>query len=265
MKSVFATSGAAHGRGNDLVAARPSAYLLLTMVIAGAWLIAAGAQATGYAALLHHHALVEDGPPLWVAAALFLLGWQVMIAAMMLPASLPSVGAFNASVARLARRRRALGAFLGAFVILWTIFGLLAFLGDVVLHLAVHEVPWLGARPWLIEGGVMALAGAYQLIPLKRRSLAACRHPASVLPIEPGHSGSFRLGLNHGLACLVSSWALMLLMFAEGFANLWWMAALAAVMVYETTGRHGQRAASAVGLLLLVLALVTFATGWGAM
>jgi len=46
----------------------------------------------------------------------------------------------------------------------------------------------------------------------------------------------------------------MLLMFAEGFANLWWMVALTAVMVYEATGRFGQRAAVVVGLALLVAA-----------
>jgi predicted metal-binding membrane protein len=53
----------------------------------------------------------------------------------------------------------------------------------------------------------------------------------------------------------------MLLMFAEGFANLWWMAALTGVMVYEAAGRHGQRAASAVGVVLLALSLGTIVAG----
>ena len=61
--------------------------------------------------------------------------------------------------------------------------------------------------------------------------------------------------LDHGLACLGSSWALMLLMFAEGFANLWWMAALTALMVYEANGRHGLRAARFAGAVLLVAGL----------
>ena len=34
----------------------------------------------------------------------------------------------------------------------------------------------------------------------------------------------------------------MLLMFAEGFANPVWMAALTALMVYEVGGRHANRA-----------------------
>ena len=53
----------------------------------------------------------------------------------------------------------------------------------------------------------------------------------------------------------------MLLMFAEGFANLWWMVALTAVMVYEATGRFGQRAAVAVGVGLLVLSAGILITG----
>ena len=56
----------------------------------------------------------------------------------------------------------------------------------------------------------------------------------------------------------------MLLMFAEGFANLWWMVALAALMVYEATGRHGQRAASAAGVLLVGHAAAIVVVGLGA-
>lgn len=225
------------------------------MAIAGAWLIAVVAQSTGNAALLHHHALIEGGPPIWIAVPLFLVTWQVMIAAMMLPASLPSIGLFNAGVALMARPRRALAAFLGSCALVWTAFGLLAFTGDVLLHHVVDATPWLATRPWVIEASIVALAGAYQLSPLNRRSLAACRHPAEpTLTTTLPRRGSFQLGLDHGLACLGSSWALMLLMFAEGFANLWWMVGLTAVMVYETTGRHGQRAAAGAGLLLLLVA-----------
>jgi cytochrome b561 len=39
------------------------------------------------------------------------------------------------------------------------------------------------------------------------------------------------------------------------------MIALTLVMVYETTGRHGQRAASAAGIALVLLALVVAISG----
>ncbi len=252
-----AAEGLVAGRGNRALP------IVVAAIIGGAWLTAGLAQLTGNAGLLHHHALIEDGPPLWVALIVFLVSWQVMIAAMMLPASLPAIVGFARASARLSRPRLALVTFLGAFAVAWTVFGLAAFIGDVVLHTVVDRTPFLAARPWLIEASVLVLAGLYQFMPLKRRGLAACRHPAIGLaggpPTEPGAA---RLGVGHALDCVASSWALMLLMFAAGFANLGWMAVLAALMVYETMGRHGQRAATAAGASLVALAALVVMTGW---
>jgi predicted metal-binding membrane protein len=228
---------------------------LVLIAIAAAWLVAVISQSTGEAALLHHHALIEGGPPLWIAVLLFLLSWQVMIAAMMLPASLPTIRVVESSIGRGA-------SFLLAFAAVWSVFGLFAFAGDFVLHHVVDATPWLAARPWLIEGGVLGMAGAYQLSPLKRRYLAACRHPTALVATPgPQGRGALDLGIAHGVDCLGSSWALMLLMFAEGFANLWWMVALTVVMLYETTRRHGHVAASVVGLILLGLSAATLVIG----
>jgi len=254
-------------KSHAMAAAAPSSVSpVVPTAIVGAWLITVVAQGTGNAALLHHHALIEGGPPVWVAVPLFLVAWQVMIAAMMLPASLPTIRVVEAAMGKLAQPLRAEATFLGAFALIWTVFGLLAFMGDVALHHLVDATPWLAARPWLIEASVVSLAGAYQFSRLKRRSLTECRHPAGVLPAAARRPrrGSFALGLAHGLACLGSSGALMLLMFAEGFANVEWMAALTVVMVYEATGRHGLRAASAVGILLLLFGAAILSTGAGA-
>ena len=198
---------------------------------------------------------------MWIATPVFLAAWQVMIAAMMLPASLPAIRQFGLGAAVAVRPNWSLAAFLAPYALVWTIFGLLAFIGDVVLHHVVDATPWLAAHPRLIEAGVIGLAGAYQLTPLKRHNLAACRHLAGAGPTLQRRRSFFQLGLDHGLACLGSSGALMLLMFAEGFANLWWMVALTAVMVYEASGRFGQRAALAVGVGLLVFSAGILITG----
>ena len=55
--------------------------IAIPAAIAGAWTLALVAQATGKAELLHHDALLEGGPPLWVALPVFVLAWQVMVAA----------------------------------------------------------------------------------------------------------------------------------------------------------------------------------------
>jgi predicted metal-binding membrane protein len=237
--------------------------IVVAAAIGGAWLIAVLAQLTGNAGALHHHALIEGGPPLWVAVPLFLVAWQVMIAAMMLPASLPALRVFAALSVRLSRPGLAMVAFLGAYAVVWTAVGLAAFMGDVALHRLVDATPFLGARPWLVEAGVLTLAGTYQFVPLKRRGLAACRHPAGQVGAGTGTEvRAARRGFQHAIDCVACSWALMLLMFAAGFANLWWMAALAVLMAYETIGRHGQRAAVAAGGVLLGLAGLVVLTGW---
>ena len=100
---------------------------------------------------------------------------------------------------------------------------------------------------------MIAAAGAFQFSSLKDRCLDQCRHPAAFLlrHYRRGAGEAFRLGRDHGLFCLGCCWALMLLMFAAGVANLMWMGLLTAVMVYEKVGRHGRRLAPIVGAALL--------------
>ena len=84
--------------------------------IAAAWAAAIAAQAAGAAALLHHDALlVGDGPPLAVAALVALLAWQLMIAAMMLPSSLPLVRLYARASERAPRRGTSMAAFIGGY------------------------------------------------------------------------------------------------------------------------------------------------------
>jgi predicted metal-binding membrane protein len=237
-------------------AARP-----VLVAITAAWVLAIGAELSGAAEVLHHDALIEGGPPLWAALGLFLLAWQAMVAAMMLPSSLPLIRLFDAVSRRQEGGGRARAAFLGGYLAVWTAFGALAFLGDVAVHHAVHAVPALAERPWLISGSVLALAGAFQFSELKERCLSKCRAPGPYLlaHYRRGAAAGFRLGSGHGLYCLGCCWALMLVLFAAGVAVLWWMAALTAVMVYEKTGRLGSRLTPVVGAALLALAALTFA------
>ena len=114
------------------------------VAIAAAWAAAITAQLAGAAALVHHDSLLTGGgPPLAVAALASLLAWQVMIAAMMLPSSLPLVRLFARVSARAPHRRRAMVAFLGGYALVWSGFGLLAFGADTALHAAINSSPWL--------------------------------------------------------------------------------------------------------------------------
>jgi predicted metal-binding membrane protein len=230
--------------------------------IAAAWIAAIAAQAAGAAALVHHDALlIGDGPPLVVAALLALLAWQVMIAAMMLPSSLPLVRLYARATERAPGRRRSMAAFIGGYAVVWTAFGLAAFGADAGLHAAVNASPWLERHDWWIGGSVLALAGAFQFTSLKDACLDKCRHPGQFMMrfYERGPRGGFRLGARHGVFCVGCCWALMLVMFAAGVASLIWMALLTAVMIHEKTRPAGARAVPVTGVALLAAASVVLA------
>lgn len=235
----------------------------VSAVVVAAWVLLVVGQASGNAAQLHQHGLSALGAtPSLGALIAFLLAWQVMIAATMLPASLRAIHIVGGHAGTVAARS-GLAAFLLAFVAVWTAFGGLAFLVDVIMQRAATASEWLAVRPWLPGAAVVALAAVYQFTPLKRRSLAACRHPARLVADRSAAGATaLRLGIEHGLACVGNAWALMAIMVVAGLGDVWWMAALTVVMVYEATGRHGQQAASVVGLLLVWLAVLIALPAW---
>ena len=213
----------------------------IVVAIGAAWALSLAAAATGKERLLHQHGLVEHGPPVWAAALLFVVAWQAMLAAMMLPSSLPLIRLFAAAASRQEVGGRATAAFLGGYAAVWGAFGIAAFFADVAVHRLVDASSWLAPRPWLIGGSALLVAGAFQFSGLKDRCLQECRHPGPFLlaNYRRGMRGGFRVGRKHGLFCLGCCWALMLVMFGLGVAVLWWMAALTVLMVYEKNGRFG--------------------------
>lgn len=238
---------------------------LIFAAIVVAWALAIVAQLSGSGKLVHHDTLIEGGLPIWAALLLFVLAWQAMIAAMMFPSSLPLMRLFAVTSANQPQRGTVMAAFLGGYVAVWTAFGIIAFGGDMILHRVVDRWAWLAAHPWLIAAGVLALAGAFQFSKLKDACLSKCRLPGMYLMqhYRRGVAAAFALGRDHGLFCVGCCWALMLVSFAAGFANLWWMAALTALMVYEKLGAYGKRIVPVVGVALIAWAvLITVHPSW---
>ena len=233
--------------------------------IALAWAFVIGAQLLGVADAVHHDALIEGPLPLWAALAIFILSWQSMTAAMMLPSSLPMIRLFHATAKAQPDRARVTTSFLGAYGLVWAAFGAVAFLADAGLHRLTESAPWLQERPWIVASLVLAIAGAFQFTSLKERCLRECRHPGAFLlqHYRRGKRAAFELGFRHGLFCLGCCWALMLVMVAVGAASLTWMALLTAVMVYEKTGRLSTEVGHAVGFGLLFVAGVVAVTQSG--
>ncbi|PBC05092.1 DUF2182 domain-containing protein [Mesorhizobium sp. WSM3860] len=111
-----------------------------------------------------------------------------------------------------------------------------------------------------VAGAVaLAIAGLYQFSGLKQACLKRCRNPFSILfanwSAKPGRV--FRLGVEQGVWCLGCCWALMLVMFAVGAVNIFWMALLGlfALIEKQTAGRVASQVAGAI-LLVWAAALL---------
>ena len=235
------------------------------LVVGGAWILAVGATLTGQRFLIDHHFLLEEsGFPWPLAMAVFLIGWQVMLVAMMGPSSIPFAGASIAPTATTTGQgnphpQRALATFFAAYALLWTVFGAFAFAGDTLIHHSIDAWPWLAEHAYLIGATTFALAGLYQFSRWKKYALARCRiqHMRVSVGMMRGAASSWRPGLRHGADSLGCCWALMLVMFGIGVGELGWMAVLTAMMVAETLlpdEVHSRRACHLIGVAFFMLA-----------
>lgn len=207
------------------------------------WVALVAAHATDFAHHLHHDDVLHDGAA-WAGLLVFLGGWLLMVVAMMLPLVRPSL--------RAAPRTRSVATFVLGFVLVWLLAGAVLLGVDAAVHEAVHAVPALGARPWLIAAAVLALAAATQLAPGTERHLARCTMPWSGWQDGQAMAGGGR----YGLVCMRADGPLMLVMFAAG-GGLAWMAAVAVVMAAERRPAGRRRVIRAAGVALLAAALVT--------
>jgi len=89
-------------------------------------------------------------------AALYIGGWMLMTAAMMLPTTLPLLDRFRRLVAARPERGRLIALLITCYLLAGIAFGLAAHLLDTGLHLAAQRADWLVTHGWLV--GVLVLA-----------------------------------------------------------------------------------------------------------
>ena len=187
-------------------------------------------------------------------AVAFVASWGVMMTAMMLPSALPMIALYAAT-----QRGERAAAPRGVPVAVFTL-----------VYLAVWAVS--GAPVYLAHTGLMALsprafaygvagtllaAGLFQLSPLKRACLRACRSPLGFLlgHWRAGLRGSLVLGWSHALYCLGCCWALMVVLVAAGAMGLAWVLLITAVVAAEKLLPRGEWIARATGGAFLVLGM----------
>jgi predicted metal-binding membrane protein len=105
----------------------------------------------------------------------------------------------------------------------------------------------------IAASAALAFAGLYQFSNLKEACLKKCRNPFAVLFSNWSNRPArvFALGLRQGIWCLGCCWALMLVMFAVGVMNVFWMALIALVALAERQ-LQGRVVARVSGAILLV-------------
>ncbi len=224
-------------------------------VAALCWVVTVVVELAHLESLGHHDVVLEESTSPVRSVFLFALVWQIMIGAMMLPTTVPMVRAFWAVTGRAARGAwSARTVFIGSYVVIWGAFGLLALAGDTQVHAVVERSHWLHHREGLILAGALVVAGGYQLAGWKARCLTACRNPVSLLWqwYRPGTRGALALGVRHAGYCVGCCWALMLVTFATGVANLLLMAVLTGVMLAEKVLPSGHKLVRPVGVGLLL-------------
>jgi predicted metal-binding membrane protein len=238
---------------------------LVAALSAAAWAVLAMWSASPYARYLEHGGWGDSGllaalcrglpGESAIPALLYALAWLLMIAAMMLPTTLPLLGVFS----RMTASRPDAGALLARVILgyatAWLGFGLLAHGLDSGLHVAAAKADWLVTRGGLVGSLVLVAAGAFQFSALKYRCLERCRTPFAFVNARwhgrrPSRE-AFRVGLDHGLFCVGCCWALMLVMFVVGMGNLGWMFIVAAAMAAEKNLPWGRNLRTPLGLGLI--------------
>ncbi len=196
----------------------------------------------------------------WTAtdALLMLLMWSIMMVAMMLPSATPMVLLYARVVRHNSDDADPLtnsGAFLGGYVVVWTLFSVAATALQWGLEQAALLSPMMVSTSPALGGLLLIGAAIYQWTPSKDACLRRCRAPAWFLSRHwhDGAAGALRMGLIHGAWCLGCCWALMLLLFVGGVMNLLVIAVITIFVLLEKVAPRG-RALGRAGALLLGIA-----------
>jgi len=198
--------------------------------------------------------------PAWTfsyAATIFAM-WAVMMLAMMLPVGAPATlravrGATSAPPGP--RGLSTALAFTGAYMLVWLGFGVSATLLQWGLDSADLLSDDMAVRSRLIASLLTIAIGLYQFSSLKHESLRRCRSSDERLSGNSGRGAAvvWKLGLTHGISCLICVWTLMLLPFVGGLMSPVWMAAAMVLALAERVFPKGDDIARLGGTGLVAL------------
>jgi predicted metal-binding membrane protein len=180
---------------------------------------------------------------------LYLATWTAMMAAMMLPAILPTALRYERAILRGPRGPRTAlvlsGAFAVGYLAVWSAAGLVPF---ALLGWAGGLLT--GAAGRYAAAGVLVAAAAYQFLPARRACLRRLGAPRA-----DGGLGAVRAGLEAGGWCVGCSWTLMAALVALGLMSPTWMIVTWALVMAERLLPSSRLATTGVAAVLAALAV----------
>ncbi len=191
--------------------------------------------------------------------------WAIMMVGMMVPSAAPMTLLYAGMVRKAERQgtpMAPIAAFVSGYLAMWCLFSVGATLLQWGLHEASLLSPMMMTKSHVLGGGLLIIAGLYQLTPWKNVCLDHCRSPAHFLSHHwrPGVGGAFRLGVEHGAFCLGCCWALMGLLFVGGVMNLLWIAGIAVFVFLEKVLPFGVYGGRLAGGGMMVMGVIVLAS-----
>ena len=193
--------------------------------------------------------------------------WSVMMVAMMVPTTIPTISLF----ATLTSRRHpsqdpsAMTAiYIGGYIAVWIGYSVFAALTQWALTRAMLMSPMAVSSSMVVSALILLGAGAFQFTPLKDACLTQCRSPLAFFIAEwrDGGRGAFILGLRQGTYCVTCCWSLMAIMFVVGVMNLAAMALLTMFMLAEKVAPPAWHIDRVAGAALIIWGVWIGARPW---
>jgi predicted metal-binding membrane protein len=187
--------------------------------------------------------------------SVFLAAWMLMTAAMMLPSAMPLLVTLDRVSRRLRKRHQVPFAAAVAYLGVWGVVGLAAWLASFGFELFINDGASGGTKARL-AGAALVLAGMYGLSPMATACLRACRRPFGFLARywngrRDARLQAMMIGGAYGISCVGCCVPMIAIMIVLGMSHLAVTIALGVVMVLMKSGAGGTGLARILSLLLI--------------
>jgi predicted metal-binding membrane protein len=236
-------------------------FIVVILLTAAAWLLT-------YSTSQNMGSMMQIGVPMSlgmegsasVASFVVFTGmWVVMMVAMMLPSSYPTL-LLHRTIYQKRNPGRPGGTLLFAvgYFFVWTAAGAFFYAAYVLIGWLRHSLP--GSESLVLRGSGLALllSGLYQWSRLKGSCLKHCQSPLHFVTEHwrDGWFGAVRMGAVHGIYCAGCCWGLMIILFVMGVMHLGWMAAIGALILLEKVAPTRKWIRYAIGTVFVIVGTI---------